>query len=189
MAHKDKYSCFDELRKHEAVGAFGIVTEARDSDILILGPHGGEIEPRSSEVAREIAGQDLCLYLFEGRRKHCNYDTLHMISTRFDEPRCLQMLERARVVLAVHGCAGAQRQVTYLGGRNRGQRDQVAAALTAAGYDVETEGHAFPGTAPRNICNLGRGDGGVQLELSKALRDALDIPAFAAVVRSAIQEL
>ena len=187
MAHKDKYSCFADLRKHEDAGAFKIVAQERDSDVLILAPHGGAIEPGTSQIAREIARDDFCLYLFEGKREHCNYDTLHVTSTRFDEPRCLRMLNRARVVLAVHGCSETGREVVYLGGRNHALRDQVAAALEAADYEAPTDGHRFPGSDPRNICNLSKGDGGVQLELSKALRNVMDVAAFSEVVRSTIQ--
>ena len=67
---------------------------------------------------------------------------------------------------------------------------------TPAAEDIDipalTEGHILPGTGPRNICNRGLLGMGVQLELPRALRDALAHEAqrfnrFVQAVRSAVE--
>lgn len=185
MAHKDKYCSFDELRKYEDSEDYGTVVSERDSDVLILTPHGGKIEPRTSEIAQRIAGEDYSLYLFEGRKNHCNYATLHITSSRFDEPKCLRIVASAEVVVAIHGCRGAHKAV-YLGGLDEALRDQLTDALRDEGYEAQAQGHQYPGKHPRNICNLGNREAGVQIEITWQLRRELDIEAFAAVIREVL---
>ena len=185
MPHKDKYRSFEELRGYEERGAYGIVAKDRTSDVLVLSPHGGGIEPGVSAIVKEIARDDLSFYLFEGRKKACNYATLHITSSRFDEPRCLDMLGAAQSVVAIHGCAGDD-PVVYLGGLDESLSQRIGTALSGAGYDARTGGHQFPGKNPRNVCNRGQQQAGVQLELTKALRDDLDIERFAEAIRSVI---
>ena len=88
MANKDTYPSFGALALSETEGKDFIVTclrGARD-DIVILAPHGGKIEPGTSELARAVAGSDIALYLFEGVKPSGNR-ALHVTSTNFDEPR------------------------------------------------------------------------------------------------------
>ncbi len=188
MPHQDKYRCFAELQKFENDQAYRIITVPRDSETLIIAPHGGKIEPKTSAVAEAIAGDDRSLYLFEGRKKACNYDTLHITSTRFEEPSCLGMMGSAQIVLAVHGCRGHDGELLYMGGLDQELSKKMATALAESDYDVRTEGHPWPGTDPSNVCNGGVRRVGVQLELSKELRDQLDVQAFAAVVRRVMAE-
>lgn len=75
----------------------------RDSEIAILAPHGGQIEPYTSTIARESAGEDVGLYLFDQTKSMDNFSALHLTSTRFDEPRCLELVAEVRSVAAVHG--------------------------------------------------------------------------------------
>jgi phage replication-related protein YjqB (UPF0714/DUF867 family) len=67
-----------------------------------VAPHGGGIEPGTSELADAIAGSDLSFYTFEGLKSSGNTD-LHITSTRFDEPMCLTLLASSSVVVTLHG--------------------------------------------------------------------------------------
>ncbi|MGB1257819.1 MAG: poly-gamma-glutamate hydrolase family protein, partial [Thiolinea sp.] len=58
-----------------------------------------------------------------------------------------------------------------LGGLDYELKAALADGLRVAGVPVRTEGHAFPGEHPRNICNRGASGKGVQLEFSDALRN------------------
>jgi phage replication-related protein YjqB (UPF0714/DUF867 family) len=53
--------------------------------VAVIAPHGGGIEPGTSELATAIAGDDFSLYLFEGLKSAGNGE-LHITSTNFDEP-------------------------------------------------------------------------------------------------------
>jgi phage replication-related protein YjqB (UPF0714/DUF867 family) len=166
----DRYSCFDELKLHEEPGRdFAITTVRRAlSTCLILAPHGGGIERGTSDVARLIAGENFNLYLFEGIKPRGNA-TLHVTSSRFDEPSCLDILSGSDLVVAIHGCKGESERV-LLGGLDRAMKREIADSLQDHRVHVESSGHAFPATDPMNICNRGRMRQGVQLELSTALR-------------------
>ena len=50
----DKYRYFAELLAGEAAGAFSVVSDDRGSRIAIVAPHGGGIEPGTSEVAIDL---------------------------------------------------------------------------------------------------------------------------------------
>src|SRR5690348_10954404 len=63
----DKYRTFEALCNAEKVGIdFDIVqVRRRGAQVVIIAPHGGGIEPRTSEIAREIAGESFSYYAFE----------------------------------------------------------------------------------------------------------------------------
>ena len=151
---------------------FRIHTRAGSSGLLVLAPHGGGIEPGTSELARAVAGEEHALYLFEGIQRGDN-KPLHITSTHFDEPRCQQMLAEARFVLALHGCSGEKPRL-YIGGRFTDVVPDLQEAFMNAGFPVESNvPPALKGRSTRNICNLGREGQGLQLELSLGLRRLL----------------
>lgn len=168
----DKYGSFPQLKKGEREGVdFRVDTLKRESaSTTILAPHGGGIEPGTSEVARGIAGDEASLALFEGTKPAGNYESLHIKSTNFNEPRCMELVQAARHVLTIHG-ENSNETVIFLGGRDSELGKCIQSALERRGYAVKT--HRNPnlqGTAPTNVCNRGVRNAGVQLELSHGLR-------------------
>lgn len=155
------------------------------SRIAVIAPHGGRIERDTSTVAEAIAAHDLNLYAFEGLLDALNHERLHLTSHRFDEPRCLELLAGCEQVVAVHGCALTEARA-LLGGRDEALKGALARALYAAGIEVQTEGHRFPGLHPENICNRGATRCGVQLELSDRLRDPDHLERVARAVRAGL---
>jgi phage replication-related protein YjqB (UPF0714/DUF867 family) len=136
---------------------------------VLVAPHGGGIEPGTSEIAEHIAGEDLSLGLFEGRKPRGN-GVLHITSTHFDEPRCLALVRSAQNVIAVHGERGDAPTV-YLGGLDTVLAEAVRTSLVAAGFHVETHAdQRLQGTVSRNICNQGVRGVGVQMEIAAGLR-------------------
>src|SRR5580704_3841422 len=97
----DKYRSFPELAAAETQGGYEVRTRYSGAT-LILAPHGGGIEPGTSELAEAIAGDDHSLYLFEGMKQRNNRD-LHITSTNFDERECMTALHRSDRVVAIHG--------------------------------------------------------------------------------------
>ena len=150
-------------------GTFSITAQDRGSSVVIAAPHGGAIEPGTSEIARAIAADDLSYYSFEGRKRDGNA-ALHITSSNFDEPQCLKLLLPAETVLTVHGEA-SEYEVVYLGGRDKLTLERIRQSLAEQSLTVCT--HANPelqGIHPRNICNVGFSGAGVQLEISLGLR-------------------
>ena len=167
----DRYANYAQLTAAEREGIdFEVCVLVRnDVPTVVLAPHGGGIEPGTSEVAKWIAGEDLSYAVFEGRKSTRN-SRLHIASTSFDEPCCLALVQAADYVFAIHG-EGSQEPVVYLGGRDAALGERIRTALESDGYSVER--HANPdlqGMAPANVCNRGRRRAGVQLELSSGLR-------------------
>jgi phage replication-related protein YjqB (UPF0714/DUF867 family) len=172
MGRSDTYAGFAQLARHEREGRdYRRRAERRASRVAIVAPHGGGIEPGTSEIASALAGREFALYCFEGVRPEGN-DELHITSHRFDEPACVQLVGQAEVVVAVHGCAGA-REVVYVGGLDRDLQAHLIAALRRAGFDAGAGDGDQAGCYVRNICNRGRLGRGVQLEVSKGLRLAM----------------
>jgi phage replication-related protein YjqB (UPF0714/DUF867 family) len=168
----DKYKDFADLARHEAAGVdYRILARAAQPGLVVVAPHGGGIEPGTSEVANAVAADDFGFYAFEGLKSQGNGD-LHITSTRFDEPVCLSLIGRSQVVLTIHGEHGqADGPVTFVGGLHLALRRRVTAALRLRGFIVER--HPSPdlqGLEPNNLCNRGQAGKGVQLELSRELR-------------------
>lgn len=186
-AASDRYQNFSALAAQETEG-HDYRIEIHDrvrSGVLILAPHGGSIERRTSAIARNIAGDDLALYLFEGLDSAGSFETLHITSHRFDEPRCLALVAGYDTVLAIHGCAGDEPCV-MLGGRDEALLDAIALALRARGLNALTDGHAYPGQHRLNICNRGKRGAGVQIELSDAFRGSPHEAPLADGIREAL---
>jgi phage replication-related protein YjqB (UPF0714/DUF867 family) len=170
----DVYANFAQLEEAEREGVDFCITATRREKavIAVVAPHGGEIEPGTSEAARAIAADDLSLALFEGRKSAGNA-RLHITSTRFDEPRCLALVRASDRILTVHG-EGSAAPVVFLGGRDRALGRRIRSALEKHGYRVEIHANpALQGLAAENICNRGRRGAGVQFELSLGLRRML----------------
>lgn len=163
------YRSFAELVAHERENwDWRRIVRPRDSEIAIVVPHGGNIEAGTAEIGRAAAGDELSLYCFEGIKSRHN-GRLHITSTRFDDPACLQLVARAKVAVTVHGCAD-RRPFVAMGGLHRELRQEIARGLSAAGFAVVETDPQHRGENPRNICNRGREGRGVQLEISHGLR-------------------
>jgi phage replication-related protein YjqB (UPF0714/DUF867 family) len=186
-------SDFAELARRYKYGQdFEIDIRHADARVLILAPHGGKIEPGTSEVCRAIAGAEFTSYCLEGRLGSSNYDCLHVKSECFDEPQALKLASQARILVTVHGCDRRERELVYVGGRDTSLGERIARGLVQAGFVAEPAPIELKGIHPGNIVNRGRTGKGVQLEISRRLRDALmqdrkRLAAFAGAVRRAIR--
>jgi phage replication-related protein YjqB (UPF0714/DUF867 family) len=189
----DKYGSFAELSRQEPDGAWRLHHADRASAVLVMAPHGGEIEPGTLLIAKTIAGDDLSYYVFEGCKPGDNAD-LHITSTRFDEPIALAMAARAGLVVTVHGRRDRD-DVGRIGGAHRRGIPILVNALQRAGFEAREETDPrLLGRNPDNLCNRGRLREGLQLELGSALRrrlrqDEVALAEFAEAVRSVVVPL
>jgi phage replication-related protein YjqB (UPF0714/DUF867 family) len=170
----DQYHNFAALAAREKEGVhFRVHVVARPSPFAIVAPHGGWIEPGASHVATAVAGADHSLYRFESLARRPPERTLHITSTRFDEPRALALISTSEIVLTIHGRKDAGDQAAvWVGGLHEPLRDDIASALRDSGFAAKAvgEGHPLAGRDPTNICNRGRRGAGVQIEIPKSLR-------------------
>ena len=77
----DRCSTFLALLSHETAGSdYRIEARHVTNSALVMAPHGGRIEPGTSEIARSVAQDDKSLYLFEGVRVGLRHHELHVTS-------------------------------------------------------------------------------------------------------------
>ena len=171
----DTYPNFATLEQQERAGIdYAVLVRREEPAFAIVAPHGGGIEPGTSEIADAIAVQRWSLYSFEGLKTSGNR-VLHITSTCFDEPMCLILLSDTNRVVTIHGEeSDDDSQGVFVGGLDLELGTSMGALLKAQGFDVRQ--HPDPnlqGLDPKNICNRGTAGKGVQLELSRSVRETL----------------
>jgi phage replication-related protein YjqB (UPF0714/DUF867 family) len=183
---QDRYSGFEELQRHETLNKdYTLSFRNAGSRVTIMAPHGGKIEPRTSDLARRIAGENYNLYCFEGIKEK-NNACLHITSHRFDEPGAVKLAAKSEVVVAAHACTGTAGLV-HIGGLNKKLGSMIAGELQDRGIGVSSDHPRFQGSNPANICNRGATGMGVQLEVTRDLRDDLQkVKVIARAVRAAL---
>ena len=185
------YMSFKELVHREVEDQdYRIRIELRDPRVLIMAPHGGKIEPTTGEIAAAIAEDDYSFYCFEGLKTDSR--PLHIESHLFDEPRALQVVRKADVVVTIHGQIDQKEEFVMVGGLNDSLRSEITRELEGAGFQTRVPTERLMGSDSQNICNRGKLRRGVQLEVSRKVRDLLKtnlelLQVFAEAVRKAIQ--
>ena len=183
---KDKYSSFDELKKSETLDEdYQLYIWDAGSRVTIIAPHGGKIESRTSDLAKRIARENYNCYCFEGLKEK-NNACLHITSHHFDEPNATKILSKSEVVVAVHACTGTAGLV-HIGGLDKELGNLIAGELKDRGIGVSIDHPRFQGSNPDNICNRGATGIGVQIEVTRDLRDDLKkVEMISEAVRSAL---
>ena len=165
------YQDFTELVLHAAKGRdYRLNIVDRKADVTITAVHGGSIEPLTSELAAAIAGEEYNLYELRGlRTRGC--ELLRVPIQRFNEAQLHALMQRSNIALSIQGTEGGEAAV-HLGGRNRWLKRVLGARLQEAGFQVRPP--AGPGAAhdPLRFYNLAV-EGGVQIELTSAMRESL----------------
>ncbi len=169
----DKYKKFAELEQNEKKGKdYEILYRKVDSKIAVIAPHGGGIEPGTIDIADMIAGSDYTFYAFKGIKKTGN-KILHINSNMYDEPLCLTVSKNAFIIISIHGSRD-KREIVFIGGKNQELKQKIMNALRMAGFRaVITEVPGLRGIKPENICNRCKSGKGVQLEISRGLRNKM----------------
>ena len=181
----DKYTCFADLAAGEAAGVdYSIAWEHRQgSDVVIIAPHGGTIEPFTDTIARGIAGEDFSCYTLVAHREDSG---LHLKSHLFDEPACVALVAAHSRVISIHGWRTEGLRIC-VGGRDEALIGRLCDALARAGIRAEAAVGHLAGTSPRNITNRGASGRGVQFELSSVFRrDPDTVRTFTRTVREVL---
>lgn len=143
------------------------------SKVSQIAIHGGGIEAGTTEMARQIAAQQAQNYYSFVATMPSNNQKLHITSTHYDEPQCLAMQDKVNFTCSWHGFTGVTGvRKTLMGGLDTVKRDAIMNALNAAGFTAEIASEELNGDSPSNITNKNRRYMGVQLEVSRAERQA-----------------
>jgi phage replication-related protein YjqB (UPF0714/DUF867 family) len=200
-AAADVYASNSDLYRNRVEGSdFGRRSrrhEAVDDDLTarypvrlstVVAPHGGGIEPGTSELCLAIAGYHPATlartggpsydyWMLEGLLSSGN-DALHVTTTHCDDATALSLCGGARTVLSLHGCTVAAADglgAVLVGGRNAELRDLLISYLVTAGFDaVDATGHpTLGGVSSDNLTNRTLLGAGAQLEIITPVRDAM----------------
>lgn len=166
----DKYKNFDELKKGEKPNAYSISYNVSPSGVAIITPHGGGIEPGTSEIVKGVAGNEYSFYTFDGLKRKSK--ELHITSENFDEPNCVEVVNQSDRVIAIHGWKKSG-NCLCLGGLDQNLKDNIKTTLIKAEFTIADTPECLKGEKIKNICNRNRNNGGVQIEISKGLRDSM----------------
>ncbi len=169
---KDTYKNISELRQGEKEGEDYIISSVQtDSSVAVIAIHGGKIEKGSSEVAKLLATKgNYNYYSFEGIKKGSNA-VLHITSTNFDEKLAKEIIGKSKKTISVHGMSGSD-LTTNLGGLDLELIELIEKHLVEAGFKVAKAPKELGAKNPKNIANCNLSKKGVQLELTKGLRDS-----------------
>jgi len=176
----DRFNTFTELASKRREGIhWRVSSEDCPSSTLVAAPHAGRAEPHTGKIARAVAGESHSIYLFETLTPG-----LHVTSHRFDEPRAVSQACRHVRVVTIHGCDNSRSASSdvFVGGLDANLRDAILAELWKKGFGVSVD-HWTPARAAGNLCNRGSSGAGVQLEISRRLRNRLGSPGKAALLR------
>lgn len=169
--------------------AFG---DSRIERCLLIAPHGGGIEPGTSEIMRAVAQLGgWAWYEFAGFLPRGNKEALHIASVSFDEPTLMALLPKAGLVMAFHGASQTGEPVANVGGLWAHGRQTVIGSINAAAEEhgitaIDAAASASPqlrGADSASITNRGRTSQGVQIEFSRGARNLLFPPDASREVR------
>lgn len=195
----DYYKSLEDLKSDKTEDVdYKETLEDRNSKVTILSIHGGFIEYGTTEIAKEIAKDDLNYFDFNGLKKKSW--KLHITSHRFDHEGLESLLDKSDAAVSIHGCVlkTLEEPAVCIGGLNERLKTLIKTHLEAAGFKVDLE--RFPANYSINVVNRSESSG-VQLELTYELRESLfenlledhrkpkeDFYTFTKAVRSAIDK-
>ena len=188
----DRYKNYAELASTERMGTdYRIRIRDLSPSAIVIAPHGGWIEPGTSEIADAIAGSEFSFYAFEALKRG-SHSRFHITSHRFDEPSALDLVARSSTAVAIHGRADSDCDQVWLGGRDADLKEAICDMLRVEGFQAGPNSK-LPGVHKSNICNRTRAGRGVQLEIPRSLRRSLlaesELRAsFCEATRSAIRQ-
>ncbi len=157
----DKYRNFKEMAEKES-GRFSIKSGDRDAKITIAAIHGG-MEPGTERIAQELS--DYNTYVFEAFGPDAW--GLHITSNNYREEMLEMLLGKSDACLSLHGLHGKDEAV-YISSSNPELEVLVRESLEKSGFEVKD----YHPMEEENFVNLAE-RGGVQLELTRGLRDAM----------------
>ena len=172
--------------------------DVQSSDVVVLSPHGGKIELKTSNIAEDIANlYNWNLYDFTAHgTSSCldglsNYKRLHITSTHFDEPQALALVSSHPKSVSIHGYGnsrGYSSGTICVGGKNTAQVSAFIDYIETnknsfTGYELQAVNatqarsgdicEGLKGTSSSNIVNKNSNGMGLQLELNKVMRKDL----------------
>lgn len=170
--HKDHFKSMTDLFKHTKKDIdWKKEVKKVGSNVLIIAPHGGNIEAGTTELTKLIADDNhYDYYSFTALRK--NAERLHVTSGHYNDPTLLNLVKSKDFALSIHGAKGSK-PIIYLGGLDTPLKEAIKKQLVSHHFVVRIAPSYLGGDLKENFINEDIKGKGVQLELTTALRKSL----------------
>lgn len=132
--------------------------------IGIIAIHGGKIEPGTEEIAKNIAGDNFPIYI--------NNSGKHIESTLFENPELEKFITDKDILVSIHGEKDTKNSFVMIGGLYLQLKSEIESALKE-NFEIKNPPKNLDGDNPENICNKGKFGKGIQIEISRKLRNEL----------------
>lgn len=156
--------------------SYKIEKKVHDKRFLIFTPHGGGIEPGTTEICKWFSRASFSYYSFTAIGDNCK--ELHITSHNFDEPELLKLLQGHLYAVSFHGMTDRKKRDynadVFLGGLHVELRNRLKKKLIEKGFNVATADEfrrsRLAALSPNNVTNRCSNKRGIQIEISESLR-------------------
>ena len=131
----------------------------------IIAIHGGNIEKGTSDIAKNIAGNDIEYFI--------NSSDQHVTSTEFESPLLNKLISECEIIISIHGQHDKENSFIMLGGLDISLLNKIKKSLINNNFYIKESKNGLGGISLENVCNRGIYKKGVQLEISYNLRSEL----------------
>jgi phage replication-related protein YjqB (UPF0714/DUF867 family) len=128
----------------------------------IIAIHGGNIEKGTSDIAQNIAKNDIEYFI--------NSSDKHITSTEFESPLLNKLLSECEIIISIHGQHDKENSFVMVGGLEDLLISNIKNSLNKNNFNIIESENGLSGVSSENVCNKGVSKKGVQLELSHKLR-------------------
>lgn len=178
---QDHFQNFAQIKETKVLGIdYSVTLRDQKSKILVTAFHGGFTESGTTELGEAITQNpedEIDFYAFNSLKPGNMHEpsftssTLHITSTRFDDPALLDMLPAKDFCLGLHGFGGQEADFC-VGGGNEKERARLVGLLKDKFPSLKTCELCCPpynGTSLKNPINRCQ-QKGVQVEMSPKVR-------------------
>jgi phage replication-related protein YjqB (UPF0714/DUF867 family) len=145
----------------------------------VIAIHGGEIEYGTSEIAKALSVKlEAPVYI--------NESGPHITSTLFDNDEIQKIFKKCEIIISIHGEKSKNESFVVVGGLNTEYIRKIKKTLSEAWFIEKHYSHRLRGLDKNNVCNRGLSGKGIQLEVSRKLRNELleDIEKMEVFIKS-----
>ncbi|MCJ1661261.1 poly-gamma-glutamate hydrolase family protein [Staphylococcus sp. NRL 18/288] len=175
VPHKDHFRSMTQLFANTKEGVdWKKEIKKTGSNVIIVAPHGGNIEKGTTELTKMVAKHNHYDYYSFTVLSQQNPEKFHVTSSHYNDPTLLNMVKSKDFAVSIHGAKG-DKPVIYLGGLDTELKEAIKQQLLKQHFTVKIAPSYLGGDLKQNFVNRDFKDKGVQLELTTAFRKSLFI--------------
>lgn len=106
------------------------------SNVIIVAPHGGNIEKGTTELTKMVAKHNHYDYYSFTVLNQQNPEKFHVTSSHYNDPTLLNMVKSKDFAVSIHGAKG-DKPVIYLGGLDTELKEAIKQQLLKQHFTVK----------------------------------------------------